>query len=189
MEVCKSTIGLMTLMLVFAGISSCAAPVADSGPRAAEGAYIASAITQQVNAYRSGIAVRVLQRHSGLDQLARSHSQYLRSHRGQFSLSGTNVSHMGADGRSMVAMRQYQFNSTSECVAAMPMTGSAQQTAASFVSSWKKSSDHNYALRNSEWTHIGAGVAVDADGMVFATLLFATGGNFQMPARDRYTGF
>lgn len=150
---------------------------------------LANGITRQINAYRSSTGVRELRRHSGLDQLARSHSQYLRSNRGNFKLHGANVSHMGSDGRSMVAMRQYEFNSTSECVAAMPKAGSNQQTSMNFVDIWKKSPDHNYALRNSEWTHTGIGVAVDADGMVFATQIFATGGNFQMTARDRFTGF
>lgn len=189
MEASKSILSLMTLLMALIGISSCASPTADTGPDAAEAANIANAITGQVNSYRSSIGVRDLRRHSGLDQLSRSHSRYLRSHRGQFSLQGTNVSHIGSDGRSTVAMRQYQFNSTSECVAAMPKSGSSQQTAANFLNAWKHSSQHHYAIRNKEWTHIGVGVAVDADGMTFATLLFATGGDFQMPARDRYTGF
>lgn len=189
MEAMKSILGLTSLLLALIGISSCAAPTAGTGPDTTESAGIANGITGQINTYRSGIGVSVLQRHSGLDQLARSHSRYLMAHRGKFSLQGTNVSHIGSEGRSTVAMRQYQFNSTSECVAAMPKSSSTWQTSANFVSSWKRSSEHHYAIRNKEWTHIGAGVAVDADGMTFATLLFATGGDFQMPARDRYTGF
>ncbi len=189
MEIFKSISRVITSVLLYGGMLSCAAPTADSGPGGGQGSDLASGISQQINAYRSSRGVRVLQRHSGLDKLARSHSEYMRSNRGKFKLDGVNVSHMGADGRSMVAMRQYNFNSTSECVAAMPKAGSNQQTAMNFFNSWKKSSTHHYALRNAEWTHTGVGVAVDSDGMVFATQIFATGGNFQMPARDRYTGF
>ncbi len=143
-------------------------------------------VLQRVNSYRSSVGASVLQRHAGLDRLAQEHSEYLRQHRGTFSLHGKNVSHYGFEGRALVARERYQMQSVSENVAATNHPG--ERPAPVIVNLWVGSKDHESNMRQS-WTHTGVGVVVDSDGMVFATQLFATVSNSQLSTRERFNRF
>ncbi len=143
-------------------------------------------VLQEVNSYRRDHGASELQRHSGLDRLAQKHSEYLRKNRGTFTLSGKNVSHIGFEGRTLVARELYKMQSVSENVVAAHPTG--KNPAPTLVKLWSESKDHDYNMR-STWTHTGIGVVVDSDGMVFCTELFATVNNSQLTNRQRFTGF
>lgn len=139
-----------------------------------------------VNAYRRSQGAMEVQRHAGLDRLAQDHCEYLRRNRGTFSIYGKNVSHIGFDGRAMVARERFRMSSVSENVAAANYPGS--NSAAVIVELWKNSRDHHKNMTD-DWTHSGIGVVVDSDGMVFATQIFATKNYSQMALRDRMNSF
>jgi uncharacterized protein YkwD len=143
-------------------------------------------VLQEVNAYRQQRGASELQRHSGLDRLAQEHSEYLRRHRGTFTLAGKNVSHIGFEGRTLVARERYQMENVSENVVASAHGG--KNPAPTLVKLWSQSKDHEYNMR-SAWTHTGIGVVVDDDGMVFCTQLFSTVSHSQMAMRQRFSGF
>jgi uncharacterized protein YkwD len=147
---------------------------------------ISAGIYAEVNGYRKSIGVAPLQRHAGLDKMAMQFSEYLRQNRGSFSLYGTNVSHMGSSGRSMMAMRIYGMSSTSENVASMSGLGSPSADAKGFLKLWKESPIHREALKNAAWTHTGIGTVTDADGTVFSTELFGSMTMTQMVSRERF---
>ena len=146
----------------------------------------ASQVFQAVNAFRRSQRARELQRHAGLDRLAQQHCEYLRQHRGTFSIHGKNVSHIGFEGRTLVARERYHMENISENVAA------AQQAkgnpASAVLGLWKVSGDHHKNMLDN-WTHTGIGVVVDADGTVFADQLFATVTRMQRTTHVRFTGF
>lgn len=140
----------------------------------------------KVNAYRQEHGASVLQRHAGLDKLAQQHCEYLRKHRGSFSIYGTNVSHFGFEGRATYARERYSMESVSENVAA---SGSASKDQpASLVSLWAGSKGHNQNMLNS-WTYTGVATVVDDDGTVFSTQLFSTVTNSQLTMHRRFAGF
>ncbi|MEN9974633.1 MAG: hypothetical protein RLZZ282_639 [Verrucomicrobiota bacterium] len=143
-------------------------------------------VFQRVNDYRRTKGTTQLQRHSGLDGLAQQHCEYLRQHRGSFSLSGKNVSHIGFDGRALAAQRLYRIENLSENVAALDKPGS--QPAPALIRAWIGSKDHHKNMLEN-WTHAGVGLVVDSDGMVFATALFATVSYSQSTERDRFNRF
>jgi len=143
-------------------------------------------VLQEVNSYRRSHGASDLQRHNGLDRLAQEHCEYLRQHRGSFSLNGKNVSHIGFEGRSLAARARYKMESISENVAAVSHLGN--NPAPTLVKMWSESPDHEYTMR-SAWTHTGIGMVVDSDGMVFSTQLFATVSYSQLADRQRFTGF
>jgi uncharacterized protein YkwD len=143
-------------------------------------------VFQAVNAYRRSQGAKELQRHAGLDRLAREHSEYLRQHRGTFLLSGKNVSHFGFEGRVMFAREHYHMTAMSENVAASSQAGT--HPAQVLVGLWAGSKDHRKNMLD-DWTDTGIGVVVDSDGMVFATELFATVSYSQIPPHDRSNRF
>jgi len=143
-------------------------------------------VLKEVNAYRRQIGVNELQRHAGLDRLAQEHCEYLRANRGKFGVYGKNVSHMGFEGRSLVARERYNMMSISENVAAANNPG--KDFAPALIKLWSESKDHNYNMR-SKWTHTGIGVVIDDDGTVFSTELFATMNYSQLTMRNRFTSF
>lgn len=143
-------------------------------------------VLTEVNSYRRSHGVQELQRHSGLDRLAQEHCEYLRSHRGTFGLYGKNVSHLGFEGRALVARERYQMFNVSENVASAPSPG--KNPGPMLVKLWSDSKDHEYNMR-SAWTHTGVGVVVDPDGTVYSTQLFATVSNSQMNLRERFNRF
>lgn len=143
-------------------------------------------VFQEVNSYRCSHGAANLERHAGLDQLAQQHCEYLIKHRGESSLYGKNVNHIGFEGRALYARERYQMQSIAENVAAA--SGSGSSTASNLVHLWAGSKDHEHNMRD-KWTHTGIGVAVASDGMVFSTQLFSTVSNFQMTTRDRFNSF
>ena len=143
-------------------------------------------VFEKVNAYRLSKGKNALQRHPGLDRLAQDHCEYLRKNRGKFSLYGTNVSHMGFDGRVSVARHRYQMENMSENVAAGATHGQAED--AMLVDLWKSSKDHHKNMLDT-WAYTGVGFIKDADGTVFSTQLFGTGNYSAISPRDRFTRF
>ena len=143
-------------------------------------------VLQEVNSYRRSHGASELQRHSGLDRLAQEHSEYLRRNRGSFTLHGKNVSHIGFDGRALLARERYQMQNVSENVAAANYSGTS--AASALVKLWAGSKGHESNMR-STWTHTGIGVVVDSDGTVFATELFATQSYSQLANHHRFSGF
>lgn len=147
---------------------------------------VSGRVLQEVNAYRASNGCSQLQRHSGLDRLAQEHCEYLRQHRGSFSLSGRNVSHFGFEGRTLAARELYQMDGVSENVAAANYPG--QSPAPVLVGLWKDSKDHNKNMLD-DWTHTGVGVVIDSDGMVFSTQLFSTVRQSQLAMREKFNSF
>ena len=142
---------------------------------------------QEVNAYRRSRGVAQLPRHAGLDQLAREHSEYLRKHRGTFSLYGKNVSHIGAETRARVAYLRYRMDPCSENVAFTLSRDSETQTAKAIAQLWQNSANHEVAMSNNTWTDTGVGTVIDKDGAVFATQIFGVSRNFQMVQKTTLT--
>jgi len=134
---------------------------------------LADEVATEVNRYRQQKGAKPLPRDRGLDQLARSHAEYLVKNRGTFSLHGKTVSHFGFDGRSLVARERLGFDSVSENVAST--TGGAPGAPQSFRQLWTNSKGHDGNMR-AAWTHTGVGVAVADDGLVIAVQLFGTKG-------------
>jgi uncharacterized protein YkwD len=141
---------------------------------------------QEVNAYRRSQGADELQRHAGLDRLAQDHCEYLRQHRGTFKLNGKNVSHIGFEGRALIARERFRMENISENVAAANHPGSSPTPV--IVRLWKGSKDHHKNMVDG-WTHTGVGVLVDSDGMTFATQLFSTVSMSQMSTRERFNRF
>lgn len=148
--------------------------------------HLSDRLFDAVNGYRLSRGAQPVQRHTGLDRLALAHCEYLRSHRGTFSLYGKNVSHYGFEGRAIAAREAYQMASVSENVAAANHQGS--NSPAVIVELWKQSNDHHQNMID-DWTCSGMGVVVDSDGMIFATQIFATKNNSQMTMRERLNSF
>jgi len=179
------------LALAIAGVlSSCTAPaVPDKVPVSASlhsGNPLATQMFQAVNDYRRSQGARELLRHAGLDSLARKHCEYLRQHRGTFKLDGTYVSHVGFDGRSLVAREIYNMPNISENVAAASHAGA--NPVPSLMALLKNSKDHRKNMLDN-WTHTGVGVVVDPEGMAYVTELFSTVSMSQMKTRQRFNGF
>jgi len=126
----------------------------------------------EVNRFRASVGQAGLRRHAGLDRLAQEHSEYLRRHRGTFSLEGKNISHYGFEGRVAAAKNSMGMENLSENVIAGNQSGGLG--AGQMVAGWKNSPGHLGNLRGT-WDFSGMGVAVDGDGHVFATQIFATG--------------
>jgi len=139
-----------------------------------------------VNTYRRSQGAPELQRHSGLDQLALKHCEYLRDHHGSFSLEGKNVSHMGFEGRTLVAREVYHMSNISENVAAANHGGGSP---ASALFALMKSDKVQQKSMLDSWTHSGVAVVVGSDGTAFATQLFATQTMSQMGMRRRFNQF
>ena len=125
-------------------------------------------ILQEVNSYRRSHGVSELQRHAGLDRLAQEHCEYLRQKRGSFGIYGKNVSHIGFEGRTLVARERYQMANLSENVAAASSPGN--NPGPTLLKMWSESKDHDYNMRSS-WTHTGLGVVVADDSFDEAAIL------------------
>jgi uncharacterized protein YkwD len=181
------------LAVVCAGaLASCASPPPPTPTKLPVSATnrpdtsLAGRLFQEVNAYRRSQGAGELQRHAGLDRLAQDHCEYLRKHRGTFKLHGKNVSHIGFEGRTLIAREHFRMENISENVAAANHPGSNPTTV--ILNLWKNSRDHHKNMTDG-WTHSGIGVVVDSDGMTFATQLFSTVSMSQMSNRERFTRF
>ena len=187
----KTSLRTRALVVACAGaLASCASPPQPTKLPVSSsfrpGNSVSERLFQEVNSYRRSQGEQEVQRHPGLDRLAQEHCEYLRHKRGSFDLNGRNVSHIGFDGRALVARERYQMDSISENVAAANHPGSQMTTV--LLDLWKGSKNHHKNMLD-DWTYSGMGVVVDADGMVFATQLFATASMSQMSTRERFNRF
>ena len=183
-------------VIAVAVLASCASankkvPVSlQAGPQPSQaGSSQTEELYKAVNAYRASKGVSELQRHAGLERLAREHCEYLRKHRGTFSVYGKNVSHMGDAGRSLIAIRRFGMMNSCENVAWMEPFGPEAKNAKGLVYMWSQSPDHDWAMGSEGWTHTGIGTVVDDDGSVFATQLFCTKDSSQSSLRDLLNGY
>lgn len=179
----------ISILLPLAATSSCSSTRTLQVAASSEDQLIASCVFDQVNSYRRSLGAAPMLNHSGLNKLATQHSEYMRLHRGSFDLHGRNVTHMGSEGRALVAMRIYNFINSSENVAATGKGVSNSQSASKLVELWKHSPDHDATMKAAEYTHTGIGIVTDSDGTVFATQLFGTLTNSQTAARQRFNSF
>lgn len=147
-----------------------------SSSKAASSGSVEAQLWNQVNAYRSSIGLQPLQRHAGLDSLARQHCNYLVQHRGQFSMYGKNVSHVGFEGRYAIAKTKFNMSTISENV----IFGDKLEgnTATALLNGWKSSSNHNSNMRQ-KWELSGLAVVKTSDGAYYATQIFAVPGSTQ----------
>lgn len=166
-------------------VAFAALPLASCGPQMTTGPIsmspsertTATSLWKQVNAYRASKGLAPLKRHPGLDSLAQQHSDYLLKNRAKL-LTGRG-SHAGFQSRAAVARGQYNIEALSENVAYATRGGNLVQT-------WISSRPHERAMRG-KWTHTGIGLAIDRDGMMFATQLFGTPSkNSHMALRERF---
>jgi uncharacterized protein YkwD len=127
----------------------------------------ASRVFSEVNAYRMTCGKKSLVRHTGLDRLAKQHSEYLAKKHSKGKGHGSTVNHDGFQQRCSAARQSYHFTAMSEIVAGFPTANAAQ-----IVSMWKNSRDHDRGMKG-DWDLTGVGIAVAPDGMVFATQMFA----------------
>ncbi|NJM38355.1 MAG: CAP domain-containing protein [Akkermansiaceae bacterium] len=175
------------LLASIAALASCSAPSklqtiiipTSSG----KNSQLSDQIFNGVNAYRQSKGMSDLQRHAGLDQLAKNHSEYMLQNRGKFKVHGKNVSHWGHEGRALIAQQRFGFQNTSENVAAAYNPG--KSAASVLLQLWATSKAHRINL-DSSWPYTGIGTAVDRDGTVFATQIFATARTGQQARRERF---
>ncbi len=147
---------------------------------------LAGSIHAQVNAYRQSLGKPALQRHAGLDRLARQHAEFMRHNRGKFGKgSAGNLTHHGFEERTLMAQRGMGMSDVGENVGTCRGAASAAGT---LVEAWRKSKGHQMNLKG-RWTQTGIGVVVDADGTVFATQLFGTGSRSHLNLMNRMRSF
>jgi uncharacterized protein YkwD len=146
---------------------------------------LANRINDEVNAYRRSKGGGELSRMSGLDQLAQQHSEFMKANRGKFSLYGKNVTHYGFESRAALARNNFNLEEVSENVIAGERLGG--DVAKALVDGWKGSPNHDHNMTQA-WNCTGVGVAVDEQGNIYATQLFATRSSHQSqwagPARQ-----
>ena len=148
---------------------------------------LAGTIHAQVNSYRSSQGRKQVARHPGLDKMAREHSEFMRLNRGKFgSGSAGSLTHYGFEERAMKAQRTMRMSSVAENIATCSRQGS--NAASVVVNAWKNSSGHKMNMKGN-WDTTGIGVAVDPDGRVFATKLFANEDHSHMTMSDRMRQF
>jgi uncharacterized protein YkwD len=186
----RHILGILPIIAV-AALDSCSSQpgVKLENVSSREAQSIGNLIFNDVNAYRRAHGSRDLQRHAGLERLAMEHCEYLRRNRGTFDLYGKNVSHDGAEGRSLAAMRTMKMLNSGENIASIMRSPTDAQTSRSVVKMWQNSKNHEYGMRSDSWTHTGVGVLVDADGRVFVTQLFGTLSLSHMDTRERFIRF
>lgn len=152
-----------------------------SAPSQRENA-ICGRLFEAVNAYRRSIGRQPLARHAGLDRMAQEHSQFQRLNRGKFEILGPNVSHMGLNGRAMIARQLFRIDQLGETVADVKPGADA----ASALSIWLADGDDAFTL-SGDWQECGIGIVVDRDGTLFVTQLFGARNLSQMAFSQRLT--
>lgn len=177
------------ILLPLIGSPCCTPTISHEVAACSRDQMLASCVFEQVNRYRQSTGSARLVDHSGLNKLALQHSEYMRRHRGTFGIYGKNVTHIGSEGRSLVAMRIYNFINYSENVAATMKCVSDARSASKLVGLWTNSPDHLAAMESSSYTHTGVGIVTDTDGTVFATQIFGTMTNNQLATRQRFNSF
>ena len=138
-------------------------PVSISSARSSD---LSGDVFKEVNSYRAQHGKSALERHSGLDRLAQQHCDYLAKNCGG---SGTNINHIGFDGRANTASSSYHISSIGENV-----VSSSTQSAGHLVDLWASSKGHERNMRSS-WKYTGIATAKTPDGMVISTQIFGVG--------------
>lgn len=165
----------VTIGLAVGGwVTSCAPPINTqvvAVPASAREAQLERQVLDQVVSYRGTRGRAALRRNPALDEMARQHSEFLRTNRGKFQVHGPNVSHYGIEQRAFAAKQFLGMSQLGENVAAASHQGA--YTASYLVGLWAKSPTHEFNMCNS-WTNTGVGVVIDSDGTVFATQVFAS---------------
>lgn len=144
---------------------------------------LAGTVYAKVNDYRGSIGRKPIERLSSLDRMAQKHSEFMLANRGKFTLGNKNVSHYGFEERALYAQRAMNMQNVAENVA---WTGRGDTV--QMLNAWKNSPGHDFNMRG-DWNATGVGVAVDKDGSVFATQIFATKNNSLMTMRERLTQY
>jgi uncharacterized protein YkwD len=141
-------------------------------------------VLREVNSYRASKGKSALTRHTGLDRLAQQHCDYLVKTRGSYGLHGSNVSHMGFEGRATLARHKYSISSIGENVAS-----STTKSANHLVNLWIGSKGHEHNMRG-DWTCTGIGTAVTPEGSVISTQIFGTNpGGADLDHPSYFNGF
>jgi uncharacterized protein YkwD len=132
----------------------------------------AGELHQAVNGFRGSRGLEPLRRHSGLDQLASRHCEFMRVNRGKFKgPNGPNLSHEGFEYRVDYARHNFGIQRLAENVAYSGSHGPG--TVGALTKAWTNSSAHRQNITD-EWAVTGVGIRIDTDGTVFATQLFGT---------------
>jgi uncharacterized protein YkwD len=129
---------------------------------------LSAKVFTEVNSYRATKGKAALQRHAGLDRLAQKHCDYLVKTAGSYELYGKNVSHIGFEGRALVARQAYNIKNLGENV-----VSSKSHSAKHLVEAWSRSKSHELNMR-SDWYCTGVATAVAPDGSVISTQLFGS---------------
>lgn len=159
------------LGVVLLALVSCGATIPMPAPAPAELAR-ADELHRAVDSFRRSRGGSALQRHAGLDRLARQHSEFMRVNRGKFKgPSGPNLSHEGFEYRATFAQRHWGIGGFAENVAYCHRDGPG--AAAALTKAWTDSTLHRQNMLG-KWVVTGIGVRIDDDGTVFATQLFGS---------------
>lgn len=139
----------------------------------------------EIDRYRRSFGKAPIQRHAGLDKMAREHCEFMAMNPGKFELGSTIISHYGFEERSLRAQRQHGMLSLAENVAG----GAYSPAMASrFVRAWAASPGHDFNLRH-DWHATGLAVHITPDGTAYATQLFATRSTSHLQMSERMRGF
>lgn len=190
-----NTLRLSRLLVIggFGLLASCSSsldtsriPVAASSGASESPAHsssdMADRLERSLNAYRASIGKGPLQRHAGLDALARKHCEFMAKNRGKFSLGSDNISHYGFEERAMIAKQRYGMGHCAENVAGGMISGNIPSE---LTKAWVGSSKHRFNLKH-DWTATGIGVYVASDGYVYATQIFGTKVHSNMGMNGRF---
>jgi uncharacterized protein YkwD len=164
---------LLFAVALFGALASCSShspPVSRlpvSSPFGSQAAF-SDQVFSEVNSYRLSKGKPALHRHAGLDRLAQQHCDYLVKSGGGFGLYGKNVSHIGFEGRTLAAKRNYRITSLGENVVA-----SSDKSPKHLVNLWARSKRHEHNMR-SDWECAGVATAFTADGQVISTQIFGS---------------
>ena len=139
----------------------------------------------EINRYRRSFGKEPVQRHAGLDKMAREHCEFMAMNPGKFELGSTIITHYGFEERSLRAQRQYGMLSLAENVAG---GGYSPVMASRFVRAWAASPGHDFNLRH-DWHATGLGVYITPGGTAYATQLFATRSSSHLQMSERMRGF
>lgn len=158
-----------------------------SAPASRTDGSLAGTIHAQVNSFRGSKGRDALNRHAGLDRMAQQHSEFMLKNRGKFgSGSAGSLTHYGFEERALAAQRTMGMANVAENIATC--SGRGKGSASTLVNAWINSSGHVKNMKG-KWDVTGIGVAVDSDGTVFATQLFATRNHSHMAMTDRMRQF
>ena len=175
--------GIVTVALIAALGFSCSSDLPNPPPAATKpapgGQTVSEDLFHQVNSWRISHGAKPLQRHPGLDQLAREHSEFLRRNRSIFEENWKKLSHAGFSSRAKIMQRDYHMGFCAENVVTAFDNGA--RPAPRLLAFWADSKGHEKNMKSKRWTHTGVAVAIDEDGTLFATQLFAA----ENPAMNR----